>query len=213
LRFGPLLPQWLTFHRYIDGIIKKEYFQLDRATFLYCPQGKKYDPELDDFFRGYDYRYDILAKIDEEVIMGTQKLEYGHDVSISLRKLICYAVFGHPVDAYKYYEYCYQREFAPHQYLPDHVILGHVPKADGYTEPRACDFGYNKKHWAVRLRMARAQDQRVDVLDVLLAEYKIAILRKGYRRVTIDKLCADANDRLNEERRNPTGKSYTVQPG
>jgi hypothetical protein len=47
--------------------------------------------------------------------------------------------------------------------MPDHVILGHVPKADGYTEPRACDVGYGKKHWVVRLSVARAQDQGVDV--------------------------------------------------
>jgi hypothetical protein len=53
--------------------------------------------------------------------------------------------------------------------------------------------------------MARAQDQGVDVLDVLLAEYKLVLLRKGHRRVTIDQLCATAKDRLDTERRNPTG--------
>jgi hypothetical protein len=212
LRFSTLFSQWLTVYRYVDGIIKKEYFQLD-GVFHYCPLRKKYDPELDDFFKGFDYRYDILDSIDREVYMGIQELDYGYNVSTSLRKLICYAVWGNPIDAYKYFEYSYQRDFMPHHYLPDHVILGHVPKADHYTEPRACEVGHEKKHWFVRLRMARAQDQGVDVLDVLLAEYKTVLLRKGHRRVTIDKLCADANYRLDEERRNPTGKSLRLQSG
>lgn len=74
--------------RYIDGIINKEYFRLDRA-FHYCPQRKKYDPELDAFFAGYGYRNDILDAIDREVLQGIRDLEYGHDVSVSLRRLIC----------------------------------------------------------------------------------------------------------------------------
>ncbi|KAF1937616.1 hypothetical protein EJ02DRAFT_356429 [Clathrospora elynae] len=192
--------------RYIDGIVRTDYFQVPRS-YAYILLRKKFDPELVAFFDGFDFRHDIIDRIDREVYMGIQDLDFGRKVSVSLRKLICYAVWGNPVDAYKYFEYSYQNEFMPHRYLPDHVVLGHVPKPADYAEPRPSDVGGGKKHTYVRLRMARAQDQGVDVLDVLLTEYKTALLRKGHRRVEIDRLCAAANNRLNVERRDSTGEA------
>jgi hypothetical protein len=59
--------------------------------------------------------------------------------------------------------------------------------------------------------MARARDQGVDVVDVLLKEYKLALLRKGHGRVEVDRLCAIASKRLDEERRYPTGNVYPMQ--
>jgi hypothetical protein len=150
----------LTVSRYLDGIIRTDAFPLP-ANYAYQQLSTRSDPELLEFFHGFDYRHDIIERIDEEVHMGTRKLSDGGQVSLSLRKLICYAIWGNPVDAYKHYEYAYQNEYMPHRYLPEHVILGHVPKPAGYTGPRpSINSGY-KKHHDVRSRMARANDQGV----------------------------------------------------
>lgn len=129
--------------------------------YTYCPLRKKYDQELIDFFDGFDYRHDIIDRIDQEVYMGIQDLAFGRPVSMALRKLICYAIWGNPVDAYKWYEYSYQQEYMPHRYLPEHVVLGHLPKPTDYTEPQPSCVGGWKRHGDVRYRMARAKDQGV----------------------------------------------------
>jgi hypothetical protein len=114
-----------------------------------------------DFFDGFDYRHDIIERIDKEVYGGMQELVNGRTITIGLRKLMCYAVWGNPVDTYKWFEYSYQNEYMPHRYLPEHVVLGHVPKPDNYTEPRPSGSKGFKKHGCVRARMARANDQGV----------------------------------------------------
>jgi hypothetical protein len=58
--------------------------------------------------------------------------------------------------------------------------------------------------------MAWSRDQDVDVLAVLLKEYRLVLLRKGFGRVEVDKLCAIAEERLDEERRDPTGNGYPI---
>jgi hypothetical protein len=122
-----------------------------------------------------------------------------------------YAVFGNPVDAYKYFEYTHQPEFLPHRYLPDHIILCSVPKPEDYKEPKPSVIGASRRHAKVRMLMAWSNDQGVDVIDVLLKEYKLALLRKGHGRVEVDRLCAIASERLDEERRYPTGNVYPMQ--
>jgi hypothetical protein len=43
------------------------------------------------------------------------------------------------------------------------------------------------------------------VIDVLLSEFRTALVRKSYRRVDIDSLCATAKRRLDDERKYPRG--------
>jgi hypothetical protein len=160
----------LTFGRYLDGIIRTDNFPLPPG-FPYQPLSTKTDPELVDFFDGFDYRHDIIDRIDQEVRMAMRELACGGTISLALRKLVCYAVWGNPVDAYKWFEYCYQGDYMPHRYLPEHVILGDVPKPDGYTEPRPLSDNSHKKHGEVRARMARANDQGVGTLRLLLPTY------------------------------------------
>jgi hypothetical protein len=45
-----------------------------------------------------------------------------------------------------------------------------------------------------------------DVIDVLLSEYRLALVRKGFRRYEIDDLCQRAKVRLDNERRYQTGE-------
>lgn len=45
-----------------------------------------------------------------------------------------------------------------------------------------------------------------DVLEVLIAEYRHALIRRAHRRVEIDKMVAKAKQRLDQERDDPTGK-------
>lgn len=44
------------------------------------------------------------------------------------------------------------------------------------------------------------------MLDVLLTEYKMSLILKGYGRSEMAELCMKASNRLDTERENPTGK-------
>lgn len=107
------------------------------------------------------------------------------------RRLVLYAVFGNPVDAFKYYEYNYQTEWLAHRYLPEHVVLSEIPKPEDYTgpEPIVLGSGNGRKpegqrdHNSTRLRMARAKNQGVDVIEVLLDDFVSHLVRKGLKRV------------------------------
>ena len=48
-------------------------------------------------------------------------------------------------------------------------------------------------------------NRSLDVLEVLLTEFKMALVRKGFRRIDIEAMHERAKDRLENERRNPTG--------
>jgi hypothetical protein len=152
--------QELTYGRYIEGVVRTDAFTLP-MDYVYRPLSTMRDPELMEFFDGFDYRHDIIERIDKEVYGGMQDLVNGRPITVGLRKLICYAVWGNPVDAYKWFEYSYQNEYMPHRYLPEHVVLGHVPKPANYAEPRPSGLKGYKKHRDVRARMARANDQGV----------------------------------------------------
>jgi hypothetical protein len=144
----------------MDGIIRTDVFPVPR-DFSYQPLSTKTDPELLEFFDGFEYRHDIIERIDQEVYVGMSDLANGRHISLSLRKLVCYAVWGNPADAYKYFEYSYQNEYMPHRYLPEHVILGHITKPADYTKPRPTVDSSYKRHYPVRSRMSRANDQGV----------------------------------------------------
>jgi hypothetical protein len=46
-----------------------------------------------------------------------------------------------------------------------------------------------------------------DVLEVLIAEYRFALVRRAHRRGEIDDLVHKAKERLDRERRDPTGET------
>ncbi|KAF2133863.1 hypothetical protein P153DRAFT_100196 [Dothidotthia symphoricarpi CBS 119687] len=146
--------------RYIDGVIKTEPFQLP-MSFPYQPLSTKHDPELVDFFDGFEYRHDIIQRIDQEVFYGIEELSFCRPVPLAMRKLVCYAIWGNPVDAYKWYEYSYQQDYMAHTYLPEHVVLGHVSRPADYAEPEPSVMRSWRSHRVVRFRMARAKDQGV----------------------------------------------------
>ncbi|KAK3113448.1 hypothetical protein LTR53_009254 [Teratosphaeriaceae sp. CCFEE 6253] len=176
------------------------------------PIASVHDTELLNFFDGHEYRIDILMKIDTEVIELCKALYHGMRVNPEQRKLVVYAVFGtgtlplaasdavadfapwvgHAIDAFKYYEYNYQTEWLHHRYLPEHVILAELPKrADrALPVPRQVDHQYESRrsHPQTRARMARANDQGVDVLEVLVDDFTSALCRKGLKRVEIERL-------------------------
>jgi hypothetical protein len=84
--------------RYKDGILLTN-FSLD-ADFRPPSVKLRYDSELQDFFDGFEYRWDILENIDRTVATACAAISAGQFVNSSLRRLICYAVWGNPVDAY-----------------------------------------------------------------------------------------------------------------
>ncbi|KAF3042780.1 hypothetical protein E8E11_002963 [Didymella keratinophila] len=90
--------------RYIDGVIRSGYFTIP-ASYSYRPLRTKVDPELVDFFEGFEYRWDFIDRIDIAVQAAIQALGTGQPVNSGWHRLICYAVWGNPADAYKWYEY------------------------------------------------------------------------------------------------------------
>lgn len=82
------------------------------ANFSYQALSSKTDPELIDFFDGYEYRHDIIERIDGEVYMGIKDVAHGRHIPVGLRKLVCYAVWGNPVDAYKWVRSFYYEVWA-----------------------------------------------------------------------------------------------------
>jgi hypothetical protein len=152
----------LTIGRYIDGVIKSEYFTLP-ANYTYHRLRTKVDPELVSFFEGFEYRWDIIDRIDMAVRGAIQALGTGQPVNPGWRRLICCAIWGNPVDAYKWYEYQLQEEYLPHRYLPEHVVLGHLPKFAGEAAAQPSSRNTSKRHMQVRYRMARANDEGIGV--------------------------------------------------
>lgn len=146
--------------RYLDGIVKSEYFTLP-ANYPYQPLRTKVDPELVDFFDGFEYRHDIIDRIDRVVRDGICELSLGRPLPSGHRRLICYALWGNPSDAYKWYEYSLQEEYLPHRYLPEHVVLGHIPKLAGEGVPQPSSLNISRRHMQVRYRMARANDEGI----------------------------------------------------
>jgi hypothetical protein len=130
-------------------------------NYPYRPLRTKHDPELVEFFDGFDYRYDIIDRIDQAVYGGIRELALGRPVPSSYRRLICYAIWGNPADAYKWYEYSLQEEYLPHRYLPEHVVLGHVSQLAGKAEPQPSILDSSRRHMDVRYRMARANDEGI----------------------------------------------------
>ncbi|KAF1970063.1 hypothetical protein BU23DRAFT_571114 [Bimuria novae-zelandiae CBS 107.79] len=190
--------------RYVDGIVVSGDFRLP-VGFRPPSLRSRHDPELDDFFEGFDYRWDIIDRIDREVMFACNEISSGKSVPSGLRRLVCYAAWGNPVDAYKWFEYNYQEEYMAHRYLPEHVVLSDIPKPQDYTLPNPRGVDETRTHMYVRFRMARANDEGVDVLEVLLSEYRSALVKKGFRRKQIDEYCERAKGRLDAERESPTG--------
>ena len=87
---------------------------------------KRHDPEMDDFFNGFEYRWDILESIDRAVADACAALGAGQFVNASMRRLICYAVWGNPVDAYSTYFHrlCYPTRRGTTSPLTKHIRGG-----------------------------------------------------------------------------------------
>lgn len=194
--------------RYVPGYLPD--VQLFTLPQCYIPVrlDVTYDEELADFFDGVPYRHDILQEIDRIVDGFCYQIQCGMFVKASDRRLVVYALWGNPIDAYKYYEYNYQTTWLKHRHLPEHIELDKVPKSDNYTLPVASVIGPDeghRSHQATRMRMARAHDQGIDVLEVLIQDFVCRLAQKGHRRNHIEKMKRKAQDALNEERKAPQG--------
>ncbi|KAK5126136.1 hypothetical protein LTR85_011491 [Meristemomyces frigidus] len=174
--------------RYVEGALPDLYnIPLPEAL---VPLAGIYDTELADFFDGYEYRVDILHKIDQEVARLANALYHGERVTFAQRKLIGYTLYGNVVDAFKYFEYDYQEEWLAHRYLPEHVVLSELPKKENYCMPTARQLARPdedsqenlRSHGPTRARMARANDADVDVIEVLMEDFRATLCRQVMSR-------------------------------
>jgi hypothetical protein len=84
--------------RYVDGIISTA-FTLP-PNFQPPSVYDRQDIELQDFFSGFDTRNDILDGIDRAVADACAAMSAGLSVSSDLKRLVCYACWGNPIDAF-----------------------------------------------------------------------------------------------------------------
>jgi len=100
-------------------IVILQAFPYDMSTVKFpsviYPLANAYDVELIDFFDGYNYRQDILELIDGQVAELVKRHEHGFRMSSVQYKLVCFVIWGQPVDAYKFFEYNYQTEWLAHR--------------------------------------------------------------------------------------------------
>ncbi|KAF2997335.1 hypothetical protein E8E13_003152 [Curvularia kusanoi] len=64
--------------RYIDGVIRSDHFVMP-AQYPYRPLSTKNDPELVDFFEGFEYRWDIIDRIDKMDYLGVDIVDFVMD--------------------------------------------------------------------------------------------------------------------------------------
>ncbi|KAK4543183.1 hypothetical protein LTR36_005733 [Oleoguttula mirabilis] len=197
--------------RYVEGALP-DLYNIPLPKVL-VPIASVYDTELAEFFDGYDYRVDLLRKVDDEVTRLVNTLYRGERVTFAQRKLIGYTLYGNVVDAYKYFEYNYQEEWLAHRYLPEHVVLSELPKKDNYTMPmprqmaQACeDEEAQRSNPHTRARMARANDAGVDVIEVLLEDFTAALCRQGLRRSEIEHMRREAIRNIDHQRESREGR-------
>lgn len=196
--------------RYVPGWLPETQDFTLPQYFVPPRMDRAFDEELLEFFDidGGSYRYDILREMDQVVGGLCYKIQCGIQVKNADRKLVAYAIWGNPVDAFKYYEYSYQTVWLKHKYLPEHVVLEEVPKTDNYTLPAPSVLGPDeghRSHLFTRKRMAKAQDDGIDVLDVLMQDFTSELAKKGHRRDHISKLKRQAQKALDQERDDPQG--------
>lgn len=181
---------------------------------IIVPTASMYGAELADFFDGYEYRTDILQKIDHEVARLANALYHGERVTFAQRRLVVYALYGNVADAFRYFEYCYQSEWLAHRYLPEHVVLSELPKQEGYTLPTARQTAHSdegcqenrRSHAGPRARMAHANDSGVDVIEVLLDEFTAMLCRRGLRRPEIEVMRREAMRNIDHQRDTQGGR-------
>ncbi|EMD00460.1 hypothetical protein BAUCODRAFT_127635 [Baudoinia panamericana UAMH 10762] len=168
----------------------------------------RFDSEMRDFFEGHQYRTDILAMIDNHVNALIAAHSQGQHLTFDQRKLMVYACFGNVADAYRFYEYNYQTEWLEHRYLPEHVVLSEIPKEHGRLMPYPHQMSGPDEHCpenrrsfpATRARMARANDEGVDVLEVLLKDFTAQLCRNGLNRTEIERMRVEAVRNINHQR-------------
>lgn len=111
-------------------------------------------------------------------------------------------------------QYVFHCPFQFGQDLRCQVILTQIPKQDGYTQPVPRVVSYEgedcqeemRTHRGTRLRMARACDAGIDVIDVLLQDFSSVLARQGLKRPEIDRMRADAIRNINHQRETNGGR-------
>lgn len=117
--------------RYLNGILPTTDEETGVKLPIIIPSITGVDDiELRDFFDGYEYRMDILQKIDDEVHHLAAMLRNAGSLTFPQRHLLSLSIWGNPACAFKYYEYNYQTDWLPHRHLPEHVILLEAPKQE-----------------------------------------------------------------------------------
>ncbi|THZ16429.1 hypothetical protein D6C91_06360 [Aureobasidium pullulans] len=119
--------------RYVDGALPSlDQLQIpDRPVYL---EHSVFDAELFEFFADIGICYEILGDMDKEVALLTQDYLSGRQLNRHQLIFLAMVTYANPVDALKYYEYCYKTDFRQNRYVS--YILSHLARFDPMPAPR-----------------------------------------------------------------------------
>lgn len=86
----------------------------DRPVYL---EHSVFDAELFEFFADIGICYEILGDMDKEVALLTQDYLSGRQLNRHQLIFLAMVTYANPVDALKYYEYCYKTDFRQNRYV------------------------------------------------------------------------------------------------
>ncbi|KAH0339841.1 hypothetical protein KCU81_g7060, partial [Aureobasidium melanogenum] len=85
-----------------------------------------HDPELYDHITDIGQCLELLGQLDESVWILTKAYHSGRRLNELQFHLLTMATYAQPVDALKYYEYCYLPSVYSNRIIQEHNVLGHL---------------------------------------------------------------------------------------
>ncbi|KAI5245627.1 hypothetical protein E4T42_06719 [Aureobasidium subglaciale] len=114
-----------------------------------------HDPELHEHVTDIGQCLELLGGLDQVIWLLTQAYHSGQQLDERQIVLLIMATYAQPVDALKYYEYCYMASFHPDSHLPH---IESVPKRLSASRPAPQSQAATKP--SIRLKTTRAKKRQ-----------------------------------------------------
>ncbi|KAG9522247.1 hypothetical protein KCV07_g3138, partial [Aureobasidium melanogenum] len=111
--------------RYVDGALPAPEDEQIPAHPISL-EHHSHDPELYDHITDIGQCLELLGQLDESVWVLTKAYHSGHRLNELEFHLLTMATYAQPVDALKYYEYCYLPSVHSNRIIQEHTVLGHL---------------------------------------------------------------------------------------
>ncbi|KAI4744328.1 hypothetical protein E4T50_05326 [Aureobasidium sp. EXF-12298] len=194
--------------RYVDGALPAPEDEQIPAHPISL-EHHSHDPELYDHITDIGQCLELLGQLDESVWVLTKAYHSGHRLNELEFHLLTMATYAQPVDALKYYEYCYLPSVHSNRYARWHAQW--TQNQANMTEElsRNTPFGLKafgvevmRTHRNTRKAMAMAADRGDDAVAVLIDCFAQAVQTRGARRMgrdEVNRVCEVACEALERD--------------